>query len=145
MSGGTSLDGSSQILRTSQLDCEVIVDLLGNTITVTENNGLYRREEDDIAPNYATQQTGLSIATVPVLLVEYWEGKSFGTSQRWPFGNVMGATRQLLTYRAIRQLGCVAHGSVAAALGAFHVVRGYRRWIGSFAGIRTGRRHPAHA
>lgn len=62
-----------------------------------------------------------------MFLVGYWEEKSFGTSLRRLSNNVMGATRPLLTYREIRQPDCVAHGLAAAALGAFHVVRGHRR------------------
>ncbi len=113
---------------------------VGNTTTVTGNNGLYRhevfdlvgfdpalREGEDVALNHAMKQNGLSIATVPGLLVRHQEGKSFGASLTWLFESGRGATRQLLTYREIRQPDLAAAGFTAvAALGLVAAVRGRR-------------------
>jgi GT2 family glycosyltransferase len=114
--------------------------IVGNTTTVTGNNGLYRhevfelvgfnaalREGEDVALNYAMKRNGLSVATVPGLLVRHQENKSFRTSLRWLFESGMGASRQLATYREIRQPD-LATGSfvVVTALGLFAVVRGHR-------------------
>jgi GT2 family glycosyltransferase len=114
--------------------------LVGNATTVTGNNGLYRRavferagfdatlrEGEDVALNHAMKQNGLSIATVPGLLVRHQENKSFGTSLRWLFESGTGATRQLVCYREIRQPDLAAGGFVAAAaLGLLAAVRGHR-------------------
>lgn len=113
---------------------------VGNTTTVTGNNGLFRREVfefvrfdmtlkegEDVALNYAMKQAGLSIATVPGLLVQHWEDKSFGTSLRWLFDSGVGATRQLVTYREIRQPDLAAGGFVlAVTLGALSLAGGRR-------------------
>ena len=114
--------------------------LVGNTTTVTGNNGLYRREVfqrvgfdpalregEDVALNHAMKQHGLSVATVPGLVVRHQEDKSFGTSLRWLFDSGMGATRQLLTYGEVRQPDLAAGGfAAAAALGLLAAVRGRR-------------------
>ena len=119
--------------------------LVGNTTTVTGNNGLYRhevfervgfdsalREGEDVALNHAMKHNGLSIATVPGLLVRHQEDKSFGTSLRWLFDSGMGATRQLLTYGEVRQPDLAAGGfTAAAALGLLAAVRG--RWLAGVA------------
>jgi hypothetical protein len=52
--------------------------------------------------NQATIGHGLSFGTVPGLLVEHIENKTFLESLRWLFTTGKGATRQLLTYRQIR-------------------------------------------
>ena len=57
------------------------------------------REGEDSALNHAISRLGLSAATVPGLLVQHRECKSFGTSLRWLFETGQGATRQLITYR----------------------------------------------
>jgi GT2 family glycosyltransferase len=112
--------------------------LVRSTTTVTGNNGLYRqevfeqvsfdsalREGEDVALNHAMQQRGLSIATVPGLLVRHQENKSFGTSLRWLFDSGMGATRQLLTYGEVRQPDLAVGGFVASTvLGLLAAVRG---------------------
>lgn len=113
---------------------------VANTTTVTGNNGLYRhevfdvvgfdpvlREGEDVALNHAMKQNGLSIATVPGLLVRHQEGKSFGASLSWLFESGRGATRQLLTYREIRQPDLAAAGFTATAgLGLVAAARGRR-------------------
>lgn len=100
---------------------------------VTGNNGLYRRkvfsavgfdptlrEGEDVALNYAMKRQGLSAVTVPGLLVRHEEDKSLSTSVQWLFETGQGATRQLLTYREVRQPDLVAGAFVGAiALGAF--------------------------
>ena len=60
------------------------------------------REGEDVALNQATMLSGLSFGTVPGLLVEHIENKTFPESLRWLFTSGKGATRQLLTYRQIR-------------------------------------------
>jgi GT2 family glycosyltransferase len=111
-----------------------------STARVTGNNGLYRhevfqlvgfdaelREGEDVALNHAMQRNGLSAATIPGLLVRHQENKSFRTSLRWLFESGAGATRQLITYREIRQPDLAAGGFVAAtALGVLAAVRGHR-------------------
>jgi hypothetical protein len=100
---------------------------------VTGNNGLYRRqvfdlvafdsslrEGEDVALNQAAPRLGLSFATVPGLLVEHNENKSFPGSLRWLFDSGMGATRQLLVYRQVRMpdlaTGAFLSGVAVAAL-----------------------------
>jgi glycosyltransferase involved in cell wall biosynthesis len=111
---------------------------VGQTTTVTGSNALYRRhvfdvtgfdpalsEGEDIALNHAMRKHGFSLATVPGLLVRHEEDKTLGASMRWLFVSGKGATRQLLTYREIRQpdlvtgifAGTVAVGLIAAGLG----------------------------
>jgi Glycosyl transferase family 2 len=106
--------------------------------TVTGSNGLYRREVfdlvsfdpalregEDVALNHAMRRRGLSTAIVPGLVARHEEAKSFGASLRWLFQSGQGATRQLLTYREIRQPDIAACGfSAAAALGLLAAVRG---------------------
>ncbi|HEX2820649.1 MAG TPA: glycosyltransferase [Streptosporangiaceae bacterium] len=111
-----------------------------NTTTVTGSNGLYRhevfelvsfdrrlREGEDVALNNAMIKSGLLISTVPGLVVRHQENKSFGTSLRWLFESGIGASRQLVTYREIRQPD-LATGSfaVVTALGLLVVFRGHR-------------------
>lgn len=107
--------------------------IVGGTTPVTGNNGLYRRrvfdvvgfdpalrEGEDSALNHAMSRRGLSSATVPGLLVRHEEDKALGTSLRWLFDTGRGATRQLLTYRQVRQPDVVAGAFAGAAtLGAF--------------------------
>jgi glycosyltransferase involved in cell wall biosynthesis len=114
------------------------------TANVTGNNGLYRREVfdvagfdpalregEDIALNHAMERQGLSSATVPGLLVWHEENKTAGTSLRWLFDSGRGATRQLLTYREVRQPDLAAGAFVgAAALGLFLTFR-ERRLVGA--------------
>jgi GT2 family glycosyltransferase len=106
--------------------------------TVTGSNGLYRREVfdlvsfdpalregEDVALNHAMRRRGLSITVVPGLVARHEEDKSFATSLRWLFDSGQGATRQLFTYREIRQPDVAACGFVAAAgLGLLAAVRG---------------------
>jgi glycosyltransferase involved in cell wall biosynthesis len=118
--------------------------IVHGTARVTGNNGLYRREVfdvadfdpalregEDIALNHAMDRRGLSSVTVPGLLVRHEEDKTAGTSLRWLFDSGRGATRQLLTYRELRQPDLVAGAFVGTAgLGLFLTVRG-RRLIGA--------------
>ena len=89
--------------------------VVGHTTAVTGSNALYRRrvfdivgfdpslrEGEDVALNQATAGHGLLFGTVPGLLVEHIENKTFLESFRWLFTSGKGATRQLLTYRQIR-------------------------------------------
>jgi GT2 family glycosyltransferase len=109
--------------------------------TVTGSNGLYRsevfnlvsfdpalREGEDVALNHAMRRRGLSIVGVPGLVASHEEDKSFGASLRWLFDSGRGATRQLLTYREIRQPDVAAAGFVlASAVGALAAAGGHRR------------------
>ena len=98
-----------------------------HTTTVAGGNGLYRsevfasvrfdpalREGEDVALNHAIERRGLSLATVPGLIVEHREDKTWGESLWWMFDSGRGATRQLLAYRQIRQPD-VATGTFTAA------------------------------
>jgi Glycosyl transferase family 2 len=110
------------------------------TTTVTGNNGLYRREVfdvtgfdpalregEDVALNHAMHRQGLSSVTIPGLLVRHEENKTLGTSLRWLFDTGRGATRQLVTYREVRQPDLAAGAFVGAgALGLFLARREHR-------------------
>ena len=100
-----------------------------HTTTVAGGNGLYRREVfasvrfdpalregEDVALNHAIERHGLSCATVPGLIVEHRENKTWGESLRWMFDSGRGATRQLLAYRQVRQpdLAAAAFGAAVA-------------------------------
>lgn len=89
--------------------------VVGHTTAVTGSNALYRRrvfeivsfdpalrEGEDVALNQATAAGGLRFGTVPGLLVEHIESKTFAESLRWLFTTGKGATRQLLNYRQVR-------------------------------------------
>ena len=111
--GGTAVpDGDVAYVYQST---RLVPRVIGHTTTVTGSNALYRRrvfeivgfdpalrEGEDVALNQATTAGGLSFATVPGLLVEHIENKTFGESLRWLFITGTGATRQLLNYRQIR-------------------------------------------
>jgi hypothetical protein len=104
--------------------------IVGHTTAVTGSNALYRRrvfdvvsfdpalrEGEDVALNQATSRQGLSFTTVPGLLVEHIEKKSFPASLRWLFTTGKGATRQLFVYRQIR-VPDLAAGAFLASLAA---------------------------
>jgi glycosyltransferase involved in cell wall biosynthesis len=122
--GGTAIpDGDvAYVYQATRLVPRVV----GHTTTVTGSNALYRRqvfdvvsfdpslrEGEDVALNHASE--GLSFGTVPGLLVEHIENKSFPESLRWLFTSGKGATRQLLTYRQIRVPDLAAGAFVAGA------------------------------
>jgi hypothetical protein len=111
--GGTAVpDGDvAYVYQATRLVPRVV----GHTTAVTGSNALYRRqvfdvvgfdpslrEGEDVALNQATTAHGLSFGTVPGLLVEHIENKTFPDSLRWLFTTGKGATRQLLTYRQVR-------------------------------------------
>jgi len=120
----SALDGHDAVGGTAVPDGDVayvyqatrlIPRIVGHTTAVTGSNALYRRqvfevvafdpslrEGEDVALNQATTRQGLSFSTVPGLLVEHIENKSFPESLRWLFTTGRGATRQLLIYRQIR-------------------------------------------
>jgi Glycosyl transferase family 2 len=111
--GGTAVpDGDVAYVYQST---RLVPRVIGHTTTVTGSNALYRRrvfevvgfdpalrEGEDVALNQATAAGGLTFGTVPGLLVEHIESKTFGQSLRWLFVTGTGATRQLLNYRQIR-------------------------------------------
>lgn len=110
-----------------------------HTTTVAGGNGLYRREVfasvrfdpalregEDVALNHAIERRGLSCATVPGLIVEHRENKAWGESLRWMFDSGRGATRQLLTYRQVRQPDVVAAAFGAAVAAGVLAARRHR-------------------
>jgi GT2 family glycosyltransferase len=113
---------------------------VGHTTSVTGSNALYRREVfgivkfdptlregEDVALNHATKAQGLSFATIPGLLVIHEESKTFGESLRWLFESGGGATRQLITYRVVRQPDLAVAAFVAAiSTGLYTAARGRR-------------------
>ena len=117
--------------------------IVHGTTTVAGSNGLYRREVFDVvafdpalregedsALNHGMNRLGLSYATVPGMLVQHQESKTFTASLRWLFDTGRGATRQLLTYHEVRQPDLAAGAFTgAAALGTYLALRG-RRLIG---------------
>jgi glycosyltransferase involved in cell wall biosynthesis len=109
--------------------------LVGHAAAITGSNALYRRKVfeqvtfnselrngEDCALNYQMDDRGVSYATVPGLVVEHRENKSFRTSVRWLFETGIGATRQFRTYREIRQPDVVALGFVGALVVGIAVV-----------------------
>jgi GT2 family glycosyltransferase len=118
----------------------------GHSIAVTGSNALYRRdtfalatfdaslrEGEDSALNHAMSSNGLSLATVPGLLVEHTEDKSLLTSLRWLFDVGRGATRQFVAYRQVRGPDLVTAALLAAvAAGAGLAAAGY--WRAGLAG-----------
>jgi glycosyltransferase involved in cell wall biosynthesis len=112
VSGTAVPDGDAAYVCRS---CRLVPRVVGHTTAVTGSNALYRRrvfdvvdfnpslrEGEDVALNKAATRHGLSFATVPGLLVEHIEHKTFSDSLRWLFVTGRGATRQLLTYRQMR-------------------------------------------
>jgi len=102
--------------------------VVAHTTAVTGSNALYRRQVfdivafdsslrdgEDVALNQATKGHGLSFETVPGLLVEHIENKTFPETLRWLFTSGRGATRQLLTYRQLRVPDLAAGTFVAGA------------------------------
>ncbi len=112
VSGTAVPDGDATYVYQS---CRLVPRIVGHTTTVTGSNALYRRrvfelvgfnpslrEGEDVALNKAAMRHGLSFATVPGLLVEHIEHKTFPDSLRWLFVTGRAATRQLVTYRQVR-------------------------------------------
>lgn len=124
----------------------------GHTIPVTGSNALYRRdtfalatfdaslrEGEDSALNHAMNSVGLSLATVPGLLVEHAEDKSLLTSIRWLFDVGRGATRQLFAYREVRSPDLATGAFMAAAvLGIGLTAAGYRLGVAIPAALIIG-------
>lgn len=108
--------------------CKLTPRVVPGTATVTGNNGLYRREVfevvsfdpalregEDTALNYAMARQGLSSVMIPGLLVQHAENKTLVTSLKWLFDTGRGATRQLITYREVRQPDLAAVAFVGSA------------------------------
>jgi GT2 family glycosyltransferase len=134
--GGTAVpDGDvSYLYRRFRLTPRVV----GHTTAVTGSNALFRREVfdivqfdsslregEDVALNHALVGAGLSVATVPGLVVRHKENKGLCESLRWLYESGNGATRQLLTYRRVRGpdlvagafIGSIGVGILAASQG----------------------------
>ena len=86
-----------------------------STMTITGNNGLYRRdvfemvgfdpdlaEGEDIALNHAMVRAGLKTSLVPELTVAHRESKTLAQSLRWLYQSGKGGARQLETYHQVR-------------------------------------------
>ncbi len=131
VSGTAVPDGDAAYVYQS---CRLVPRVVGHTTAVTGSNALYRRrvfdlvgfnpslrEGEDVALSKAAMRHGLSFATVPGLLVEHIEHKTFSDSLRWLFVTGRGATRQLLTYRQMR-IPDLATGAFVAGMTAGIVV-----------------------
>jgi glycosyltransferase involved in cell wall biosynthesis len=113
-----------------------------STMTITGNNGLYRREVfqrvgfdpalvegEDIAFNHALRAGGFSAATVPGLTVLHRETKGFWESLGWFYLSGKGASRQLEKYRQLRLPDVAFLGLVCSVgAGAGLVLRSGRRY-----------------
>jgi glycosyltransferase involved in cell wall biosynthesis len=86
-----------------------------HTTTVTGSNGLFKREVfdkvsfdpnkkngEDVALGYQILEAGFKTITVPGLLVDHRETKSFIESVQWLFVTGIGASRQFYEHREIR-------------------------------------------
>ncbi len=85
------------------------------TTTVTGNNGMYKRsvfgkltfdkhlrEGEDVDFNNRAINLGVRECCVPGLTVEHQEHKSFPRSMLWLYQSGVGATRQLMRFKAVR-------------------------------------------
>ena len=129
--GGTAVpDGDVAFVYQA---ARLVPRVVGHTTAVTGSNALYRRqvfdivsfdrslrEGEDSALNRATTAHGLSFGTVPGLLVEHIENKTFPASLGWLFTTGRGATRQLLVYRQVRvpdlAAGAFLSGTIAGVI-----------------------------
>lgn len=115
-----------------------------NTANVTGSNGLYRRsifdvanfdpalrDGEDSALNHEMDRLGLSSKTVPGLLVRHEENKTLAASLRWLFDIGRGATRQLVTYREVRQPDLVTGVFVGSAVAGLVLALGKHRAVGA--------------
>lgn len=108
---------------------QLVPRVVPHTNAVSGGNGLYRRavfefvqfdaslrEGEDSALNHDMRSRGLSLVTLPDLLVVHQEHKDFRTSLQWLFEVGRGATRQLFAYREIRQPDIAALAVVVAGV-----------------------------
>lgn len=99
--------------------------LISHTITITGNNGLYRRElfeefnfdarlrdGEDVVFVHAIEKNHKKTLSIQSLVVEHRETKSFLSSVRWLYEMGKGATRQLKQLRKIRFPDIAAMGFV---------------------------------
>jgi len=115
---------------------------VAHTVAVTGSNGLFRREVfdligfdaslrqgEDVALNREMDRLGLVTRTIPGLLVEHHETKTFAESARWLFVSGVGATRHLLAARRIRTPDLAFAGFVALTSAAVLLtLTGPARW-----------------
>jgi hypothetical protein len=108
---------------------QLVPRVVPHTNAVSGGNGLYRRavfdlvnfdsslrEGEDSVLNHDMRSQGLSLVTLPDLLVVHQEYKDFPTSLKWLFDVGKGATRQLFAYREIRQPDVVTIAVIVAAI-----------------------------
>lgn len=118
--------------------------IVRGTATVAGSNGLYRRrvfdlanfdpalrEGEDIALNHAMNRQGMSVITLPELIVRHEESKTFGASLKWLLDTGRGATRQLITYRHVRQPDLAAGAFVGAVTVSIYLTMRDRKVIGA--------------
>jgi GT2 family glycosyltransferase len=117
---------------------------VAHTTAVTGSNALYRRqvfdllgfdpalrEGEDVALNHAARRHRLSFATVPGLLAEHIEHKTFGEELRWRFVSGKGATRQLVIYQQVRPPDIATGAFVGAAVAGLSMALRGKRLVGA--------------
>lgn len=118
--------------------CRLVPKVAAQTTAITGNNGLFKRavfdkvsynptkkNGEDVALGYAMEAAGITTKTLPDLVVEHRETKSYGASLSWLLESGIGASRQLYEHRQIRLPDLAFVGFVllvlAAILGPFFV------------------------
>jgi glycosyltransferase involved in cell wall biosynthesis len=95
--------------------CKLQPKVAAQTTTITGNNGLFKRSVfqkvsydttnkngEDVALGYAMKAAGLKAITIPGLVVDHRETKTYGESLDWLLESGIGASRQLYAHRHIR-------------------------------------------
>ena len=113
-----------------------------STMTITGNNGLYRKEifgtvafdpdlteGEDIAFNHAMERAGMKTSLIAGLTVSHCESKSFGQSLRWLYQSGKGGARQLETYHRVRLPDVAFAGQVLTLLAGCGLAARQRRTL----------------
>jgi len=115
------------------------------TTTITGNNGLFKRSVfkavsynptnkngEDVALGYAMQAAGLKTITIPDLVVDHRETKSYGQSLSWLLESGIGASRQFYAHRQVRLPDLAFVGFVLLLLAAIvaPLVTALPWWLG---------------
>ena len=95
--------------------CKLKPKVAPQSTTITGNNGLFKRSVftkvsynptkkngEDVALGYAMTAAGLRATTIPALVVDHREAKSYQKSLAWLFESGIGASRQLYEQKQIR-------------------------------------------
>lgn len=127
--GGTAVpDGDvAYVADTYALKPKVV----SHTTTVTGSNNLFRKEVfdvikfdatksngEDIALGYQIANTNFKTITIPGLIVEHHETKSYIESLKWLFVSGIGASRQFYEHHEIRLPDLAFVGFLVLSLGA---------------------------